>query len=115
MNAMNGMGVGTWLGSFGLLGNDNLRDTAKTQFTCQDSVGKYSIFQARPIRLPFRPRVALPSRRLPRFGPPHPAILMESSPHSLDSMNLLAAQRSSHTAGLSPRWLYGVGNEQHDS
>src|ERR1017187_9761339 len=45
---------------------------AKTQFTCQDSFGKHSIFQARPIRLPFRPRAALPPRRLPRFGAPIP-------------------------------------------
>ena len=72
MSGMSGMGVGTWLGSFGLSGKDNLRDTAKTQFTCQDSVGKHSIFQARPIRLPFRPRAALPPRRLPRFGAPIP-------------------------------------------
>jgi hypothetical protein len=69
---MNGMGVGTWLGSFGLLAKDNLGDTAKTQFTCQDSVGKHSIFQARPIRLPFRPQAALPTHRLPRFGTPIP-------------------------------------------
>jgi hypothetical protein len=52
MSGMSGMSVGTWLGSFGLLGKDNLGDPAKTQFTCQDSVEKESIFQARPIRLP---------------------------------------------------------------